>query len=710
MADDNPSDPVQPAVNGDAGTQLAGDGANGAQQEAKGSPDAQQDINSTTDAQPVKDAPEPDGATIFKAVRNAFSLGWSLVELTGRIESELGEVEQRGMRVASLWRVSLSRIASMHYQAFGGTTTDKTFYAPQVNLPGYLFPAAGPNDYTQFSSLNPKADQDRLLVNFKLYDVTKRAINCLALLYVNPEDSLDSDRIKNLQDLLIAADSALQSSDNPKEQITTLVKRFLIAWDGFLREHFYAGGLLPDTDLEVTAYEAGRSMASLSWSITSKTLDWERTLPSPVARAGVLEGNQRLVASRASVIDDIVRNDGVGAAWQSAFRQDFIIRLQHDVVALSSKLDEAYLAQHSADANVAGKSAKDVDADLPSVSIRAIKQGLEFWRRAVEKMLKSTQDPSSTASASDPKVNVYDDYRNHYEWSRTMRLALTKQVSIWQTLITGQQSLRAFSTENIAQKLVDEVWTEIQAGLAEDIGETVRHAEDAAAELAKEATEAAGKAIDKMFVAARAFIWPLGILAVAVIGIGVILLFGQYDHAGTRGASGALSVAGIGAAAAGVLKWLGISTDRADAQASIQAAAKPAPSPNAQEAQAPGIVNRVEQISRSFASDAMNALKNGFGQAQTELDDLNRSVSVTYPLVDYIALQRTLVSGGGNVPSSVQVLLNKGDFLRDVIWTSDERAEEMKAIVRAAFGPIAMLAYSAVKDPSKLKEAKSPEQ
>jgi hypothetical protein len=38
-----------------------------------------------------------DMSKVIPAVRNAFTLGWSLVELSGRILAELGEAEQRGI-------------------------------------------------------------------------------------------------------------------------------------------------------------------------------------------------------------------------------------------------------------------------------------------------------------------------------------------------------------------------------------------------------------------------------------------------------------------------------------------------------------------------------------------------------------------------------------------------------------------------------------
>lgn len=648
---------------------------------------------------PAVDPTEADKDKVIPAVRNAFSLGWSLVELRGRLVAELGETEQRGMRVASLWRVSLSRIALVHARVFAASNTDKTFYAPQEQVPAYLYPdtAGGDGDYTHFSLLNSKGDQEEPLPNFKLYDVARRAINCLALLYVNPDDSLDSDRIGALQSALRHAVGENATTVDAKREITELVSKLLAAWDGFLRESYYAGGMLPDNDLENIAYEAGRSLASLSWNITIATLSWERALPSRADRKSGSVGDQASVAALQQVAQDTACADGVRNAWASAFRQESIIRLQHDVVALSSMLDEAYQARQGNTAPAA--TGQSTDLELPSVSIRAIKQGIEFWRRAVEKTLLAVPSPNKDPT-SDPAAYLAE-YNERFAWSEKMRLALTKQVNIWQTLITGQQSLKAFSTENIAQKLVNEVWEEIQGSLSSDIRLTLTRAEQTVTELAGDA----GKAIKTMFGKSEFLLWPLAILAILAVGTGIVLLFSA-SPARAEGASGMLGLAGVWAALTGAFHWRGLAsyTDEASRKLDEKAeAAKGASSSH--DTQAPGVAAKLDTLARAFTSDALTALKNGFGQAQAELDDLNRSVSVAYPLVDYIAIERSRAPSGPDAGSGGV------SFLRDIVWTSEERVEEMKAVVRAAFGPVAILAYSASQEAnSKKRESGLPTQ
>ncbi|WP_421381078.1 hypothetical protein ACOCG7_34210 (plasmid) [Paraburkholderia sp. DD10] len=649
-------------------------------------------------ASPATDR-DGDGSLIFAAVRRAFALGWNLVELKGRIKAERWEVEQRGMRVASLWRVSLSKIALMHSQVFPLIGTDRTFYAPQEALPKYLFPDADDPDYTQFSLLDARDDNVKL-ASFKLYDVTRRAINCLALLYVDPNDSLDSDRIRHLQSALVSAVAQEAPGADPKDELTVLVRKFLDAWDGFLREHYYAGGILPNDELESIAYEAGRSMASLSWTITNETLDWERSLPQLRGHMPVPQGNEGLPVARKRAAEDTARDDDVRRVWENTFRQDFIIRLQHDVVALSSKLDEAYLAEKPTGVGAAQPGA--TDPELPSVSIRAIKQGLEFWRRAVVNTLDAVPDAKKSATTEFPAYVA--EYGKRYEWSAGMRLALTKQVNLWRTLICGQQSMKAFSTESVAQKLVNEVWEEIQGGLAADMSQAFRRAEKAAEDIAKEA----GEAIESVFSAARGFFWPLAILAVMVVVAVLVLLIGQKPAADA--VAPGVGVAGIGAAVAAVLKWFDFShfKEKTKADFTKNAGNKTASATTETDG---GIAERLGNLSHSIATDALSAMKSGFAQVQTELADLNRSVSVAYPLIDYIALERSGASASGKIeppvsgakaaPPAGTASIGSVLLLKDIIWTSEERAEEIKAVVRAAFGPVAVLAYSATQNQKK---------
>ncbi|MGF6754520.1 hypothetical protein [Paraburkholderia sp. GAS42] len=633
----------------------------------------------------------PDGALVQQAVRDAFTLGWSLVELQGRVCVELGEAEQRGMRVASLWRVSLYKISSLQQRVFQTSTTAQTVYEPEKDIPKYLYPADGSDDYTKFGILPGTNTEQDMLPDFKLYDVTRRAINCLSLLYVSPEESLNPGRISQLQGELArrVKDEAVQGTSSPavqapeqppgedastaadkpdqsyaKSQLTTLLGKFLNAWDGYLREQYYVGGMIPNNGLELVAYEAGRSMASLSWNVTIGTLEQERedqralcarqaTGTVPATPAAPPQAPQR----------DDAKENAVRTAWASAFRPEFIIRLQHDVVALSAALDAAYHDAHSGTPPAAGSSAPvGRDPDLPSESICAVKQSIEFWRRAVENELSATYPEQR------------DRYQDSAGWSRPLRIALTKQVNIWQTLLTGQQSLRAFSTESVAQSLMESVWNDVQSGIANDFTQSLKQARGSLANLAREA----GDAIEVVFKQATFLLWPIGVIA-AVVSIGFVVVAFTGPPEALKAAAGALGITGLGSSVASFFRNAQLRETKDQQKKRVLDPALESTKGGADGETQGGLANQIGNTAHSLADDVVNAFNKGLEQIQVELEGLNRSVGVSYPLVDYFAMKS--ISGQTTV-----------DFLTKIVWTGDERIREMKAVMRAALGPLALFA------------------
>jgi hypothetical protein len=122
----------------------------------------------------------------------------------------------------------------------------------------------------------------------------------------------------------------------------------------------------------------------------------------------------------------------------------------------------------------------------------------------------------------------------------------------------------------------------------------------------------------------------------------------------------------------------------------------------------------------------VDAFQNGYKQILIEFDYLNHNVSVTYPLVEYFILhsdqlaksnrtnnvqpaspvktytiQQRLFSFRrqskansnqsviGEVTINAENLIKDAyDFLTQIVWTNEERADEIGRIARAAFGPI----------------------
>ena len=122
----------------------------------------------------------------------------------------------------------------------------------------------------------------------------------------------------------------------------------------------------------------------------------------------------------------------------------------------------------------------------------------------------------------------------------------------------------------------------------------------------------------------------------------------------------------------------------------------------------------------------IDAFQNGYHQIQTEFDYLDHNVSVTYPLVEFFVSnsiqpatiknaqssspansnsnQRRFFFFSRSSKTSSKQSTNSGiatdagnaindayDFLTQIVWTDQDRAEEIARITRAALGPIGAL-------------------
>src|SRR5436190_15922131 len=146
-------------------------------------------------------------ATDVAHLHDAFRLGSTLVELKSRIAiaaQQPSEALGPTIRLSSVWRSGFGQLAALLETAFPRATTTGGIYEPPGNdqLP-YLYP-----EEPDYANVGIKGQDDAgalILENFKLFDVTRRAINCLTVLYINKEESLIPDRIDKAQQRLIAA-------------------------------------------------------------------------------------------------------------------------------------------------------------------------------------------------------------------------------------------------------------------------------------------------------------------------------------------------------------------------------------------------------------------------------------------------------------------------------------------------------------------------
>jgi hypothetical protein len=538
-----------------------------------------------------------------------------------------------------------------------------------------------------------------ILGNFELYEVTRRAINCLTLLYVKEDESLIPDVVRRNQNHLVP--EILKATQNPgggggvpppgdtlhpqdnlqkaKEALTERTVKFLEAWDGYLRENYYTGGVIPNNDLELISYEAGHSMGSLSWGISAAMVPLENQAKAVASQPKTQTASGQLPDTSPAFVK----------AWQTVFRDQAVIHLQHQISALSSALDNAYYLKRP------GQKRPDEDVllaapnpDLPSQAIQAVKHSIDYWQRAVNWI------PDNLGQLRDQEAP------GPAPWSRPMRLALTEQANIWQTLMTGQQSLRAYSMESVAHKIMQDVTDEIQKSVRTDFRGGVHQAEQVMKEMAEEVKDAidiagqtAVQGLEKLFQACVRSFWPiLGVIVVICIGSLVLALAVPAIKDGATAASGG---AGLTAVISAILGYFGLGNlkgvkaaqqtaiengrDTAKTKVDSQATAGATGVAGA-DAGDGHLLTRIEGAAQETGAMVLKAFERGYEQIRIELDGLNRSVAVAYPLVEFFGLTFQGQS--------------EAAFLTNIIWSGMEREVEIKRVLRAAFGPLTLFISS----------------
>src|SRR4051812_14848047 len=122
-------------------------------------------------------------------VHDAFYLGSQIVELRSRIQIGRADITDFSLQTASVWRSIFNRITVLQIKAFPLSSTANTLYEPpdKNGLP-YLYPPSP--DYGDIGIAGSDSSGSKILEEFKLFEVTRRAINCLTLLYLKEKESL----------------------------------------------------------------------------------------------------------------------------------------------------------------------------------------------------------------------------------------------------------------------------------------------------------------------------------------------------------------------------------------------------------------------------------------------------------------------------------------------------------------------------------------
>ena len=713
-------------------------------------------------------APNDDASTAAikaaNAVRDAFSIGWSIQELRNRVllealdtggngtpkpQSTLDEIisalektvfltssnlqaqdglasSNKGLNHISRWRSLFVRIAATHCICFPASTLINTPYdpAPAQSLATrypYLYPSGLPSGQPSATSdyalvgirdTGNNATDEASLLKFSLYDVARRSLNCLTLLCTEPDDGQILNIIYDYQQQIVASltentpsqrvpvsppgdtlseeqkevqllqkymskisnGSLLASLKTAKQFFSILTVGFLDSWDGFLRENFYVGGQLKNNELELLAYEAGRSLASLSFgtSLMLKPLE---------------------DACNKNLNDENKLNDLVNA-WTNIFDDSFINTVDRQISALGPTLDDGYYALK----NVPRPAARERPApEVPSRAIHAITYNLLYWQRTIKTL------PQSPSKAT---VDT---------WQQLRCQTLVEQSGIWQSLMLGEQTLRSFSTERVTKKIMNDIMSDLETAISDQSRDALRR-------------------------------YRTQVIIVVVL---LLLILAGFVFLAQNGQLQSITTV-VAVVVGGVVTFVSAALTRIGSAFSPTANGK-TPTAGAS-ANAGSIEQSPSGVLGATESAVASIFQNAYKQILIEFDDLNHYVAISYPLVDFFTklppeqptpstpaavappVQTTppvvaspVVAPAAAAPAAApppqpallsiiqrllqflhlwsakeiapvsQELKDLDKFLMNIVWTGDEREEEVMRIARAAFGPLGLLITSPAK-------------
>lgn len=672
---------------------------------------------------------------------------------------------------ASRMRTAFNSIVSLQLARFPTSITIDTLYDPpgEDELP-YLYHPAPPFDnigmtpvsaeaaagepvVTPVSShgklrgpryanigIRPLQDKEgkEVWTDFRLFEVTRRAINCLTLLLVTPDESLVPPQVKVWQDEL--TDQILQAAEKDKQKagagtagaysltstavqscnvyqekagtdlpasdstpkgsrlaprtrqgqaihtLSFLIVRLLQAWDGYLRERITAEGVDANNLVMLVAYEAGRNLATLSWNTSVNAVLVENQAAAKGADWGTLKGDMY-------------------QAWYKTFTDSNMVQVLHQITAMSTVLDDAYVRSTGKAPTPPSANAQDAllirpDPARPSQVLQAVRESIEYWQRTVLWLGLPAEKDGQPVQIKGPDGRLVPaankDLLAPEDW-QNLRNALIEQSGIWFNLMTGQQDLRGFTIENITHQILDEALDQFRELAQKDlpaaaeqaireVGEVLDSAKDSVVEIGRKATEAVTDGIKGVFKGVSPLLWGAVIISILIaLGlVGYILVTGN-----TEAVMGLIS-----SGATAVLSWLGI--QRGNKAESQSAGAINQKIDEETQNQTTEIEQKTEAVQKKESGGSglsglaggalgqagdflLSAYDKGLQRIQIELQALNYSVAVAHPLVEYFIRHKDIE------------VHEDFDFLTKVIWSSANREQQLKRVVTAAFGPISIL-------------------
>nr|HET6902137.1 hypothetical protein [Ktedonobacteraceae bacterium] len=615
----------------------------------------------------------------------------------------------------SVWRAMFNRIVGLQIKLV--TTNDTTGTIYEVAIPAqdtssnvtspysYLYiPKNDTDTFTNIGISSSDVMSNPLPPSYELYGITRRVLNCLTQLYVRPNEVLDPQRIKANRDKIVPAILGAAPAITPEDKgansprdvlvaikrYTGLTVRFLEAWDGYVRESLYVGQNFENYEITMVAYEAGRALCTLSWGVALFVVPLENALDA-------LKDDNTDAGHRQQ--KELMHK--LYSAWQSVFNPRDIIHIQHQISALSSAMDGAYYRMKVANQNAQNQSYAppynptnqpygplnpDEDDDcLPSNALNAIKHSLDYWQAAVVWIGgPRAQDTICRAHAVEYREDAPSMMSR--ELSCQLRIALIEQADVWQSLITGQQNLRSITTEAVTESILSQFMQDCEKAFISDVTDDVK----TEVEQVKKNTEQ--------------LLWRNRVLLTVLIGIAVIvlILFVAAEVIAFLPQS-QFANSWLGNAIITLASFLGIGmVVHRTTQPQSPATATNTGQPSAQTSTFNPSVSSssmLDNIRGFFVSsgvhidDLFSACRR---EIQKQYNNLNRNASVSYPLIEVFVTNSQPQSTAkkeekkeNSKPSLYDFGMNNSySFLTSVIWTNQDRAQEIQSIVQATFGPL----------------------
>jgi hypothetical protein len=633
----------------------------------------------------------------------------------------------------SVWRAMFNRIVGLQIKLV--TTNDTTGTIYEVDIPAqdtasyttfpysYLYiPKSDADIFTNIGISNSDVASNPLPPRYELYGITRRVLNCLTQLYVKPDEVLDPQTIKANRDKIVPAILGAAPAISPEDKgansphdvlvaikrYTGLTVRFLEAWDGYVRESLYVGQNFENYEIGMVAYEAGRALCTLSWGVALFVVPLENALDA-------LKDDDTDAGRR----QQKVLMQKLYSAWESVFNPRDIIHIQHQISALSNSMDGAYYRIKVAIENAQnqaygspynppygptnppygptnspygptnrpyGPTNPDEDDDcLPSNALHSIKHSLDYWQAAVV-WIGGPKAQETICSAH--RMEYSDDAPAvmSRELSCQLRIALIEQADVWQSLITGQQNLRSITTEAVTESILSQFMQRCEQAFVADVTDDVK----AEVEQVKKNTEQ--------------LLWRNRVLLIILIGIAAIILIlfvaaeviaflpqSQFTNSWLGNAIITLaSFLGIGMVVHRTTQAQTPSTSANTGQATPQTSTLNS------SVSSSNIVDSIRSFFVSSGTEVGDLFSACRREIQKQYNDLNHNASVSYPLIEVFLTNSQPQSTKGkekkkenSKPSLYDFGMNDSyNFLINVIWTNQDRAEEIQRIVQATFGPL----------------------